>query len=746
MALNVFELYAKIGADTKEFVKGLSDAKDKFSGFADGLKSAAGKVGDILAGIGKAAAVGIGAASKALVGLTKQSLDAVASFEQLEGGVKKIFGEESAKKVMDFANNAYATAGMSANQYMETVTNFSATLIAGLKGDTEKAADIANMAIEDMADNANTFGTDLDSVQAAYQAFAKQNYTLLDNLKLGYGGTAREMARLLNESGVLGDRLINLDDTKGLTEAISEAGFPKIIEAIHKVQQELNITGTTGEEAGKTISGSVASMKAAWQNFLTGTGSPQQFTEVLSVSIENIKKNLNQIIPRLTSGLTELVDLLAPEIPPLIEDTLPTVIDGASKLLTGLASRLPELLTAILPSLATGVVNISVELVKVMPKLIDSLKKSIPIVVETIMSKKDELLQAGKDIIKSIFPEDFSGIAGITQKAASLVGDLVMKLTDPANIAKVVDVADAIVGGIIDGLTDPDVLSDFLSPDGEHSLAKLIDNIVEGIKTILLGSEQDGEGGLFGAAKKIVQRIGDYFADEKNREAFKETAKKALASLGNGILSILQNGVAPLMVEVARAWANCFIGDIDFDDTASNILKKLAQAMINNMATTKIGNWIGDNLSDWAHSDDLEYLEADTNLTQTKYEESKKPIHVNNEELTGLAMQAYEHRLAYGYASGFVVDRPTWLGGNTLVGEAGTEALIPLESNTQWMDTFADKLSARMGGGVVIEQVIINAPSGNADDIQRAFLDSLDEALRNRQITQSRGVGAVAWK
>lgn len=184
MATNVFELYAKIGADTKDFDKGLSSAKDKFSGFADGLKSAAGKLGDILAGIGKAAAVGIGAASTALVGLTKQSLDAVANYEQLVGGVDKIFGESS-KKVQQYADEAFQTAGMSSNEYMETVTGFSASLIQGLKGDTEQAAEIANMAIKDMADNANTYGTDIAEIQSNYQALAKQNYTLLDNLKLG---------------------------------------------------------------------------------------------------------------------------------------------------------------------------------------------------------------------------------------------------------------------------------------------------------------------------------------------------------------------------------------------------------------------------------------------------------------------------------------------------------------------------------------------------------------------------------
>ena len=197
--MDVFNLQAKIGIDSKDYEKGLDSAKSKFSGFADGIKNAASKVGDILAGIGKTAAVGLGAASTALTAITKQSLDQVGMYEQMVGGVEKLFGK-SAEKVKQYANEAFTSAGLSANEYMETVTSFSASLISSLAGDTEKAADLANTAIKDMSDNANVFGTDMASIQNAYQAFAKQNYTLLDNLKLGYGGTAREMARLLNES------------------------------------------------------------------------------------------------------------------------------------------------------------------------------------------------------------------------------------------------------------------------------------------------------------------------------------------------------------------------------------------------------------------------------------------------------------------------------------------------------------------------------------------------------------------
>lgn len=179
--MDLFKLQARIGLNTKDYEKSLSDADSKFHKFGEGLKSAAGKVGDVFAGIGKAATAGVGAASTAFGALAKSALDARADYEQLVGGVDKIFGESS-KKVQEYADQAYASSGLSANDYMETVTGFSASLLQSLGGDTEKAADIANRAIIDMADNANTYGTDIASIQNAYQGFAKQNYTMLDNL------------------------------------------------------------------------------------------------------------------------------------------------------------------------------------------------------------------------------------------------------------------------------------------------------------------------------------------------------------------------------------------------------------------------------------------------------------------------------------------------------------------------------------------------------------------------------------
>lgn len=208
---------------------------------------------------------GVKQLGSAFVDVGKQAMNSYGEYEQLVGGVDTLFGKSS-QKVQEYTNNAYKTAGMSANEYMETVTGFSASLLQGLGGDTEKASEVANVAVTDMSDNANKMGTSMESIQNAYQGFAKQNYTMLDNLKLGYGGTKEEMARLVKDSGILGDAGKDLT-AKNLDQKVS---YDQIIEAIHKVQTNMGITGTTAKEASATIQGSVGSMKSAWQNMLTG--------------------------------------------------------------------------------------------------------------------------------------------------------------------------------------------------------------------------------------------------------------------------------------------------------------------------------------------------------------------------------------------------------------------------------------------------------------------------------------------
>ena len=279
------------------------DTKINESGFNEGINKlgSLGKSGLSVvskAMTGAVAAVGTGAAA-----IVKSSLGVVANMEQQVGGVETLF-KDSAKTVIRNANNAFKTAQLSANDYMSTVTSFSASLLQGLGGDTAKAAEIADMAIIDMADNANKMGTNMQDIQNAYQGFAKQNYTMLDNLKLGYGGTQSEMIRLINDSGILNEKIEDLDNVT----------FDQMIQAIHKVQQNLGITGTSAKEASTTIEGSVNSAKAAWENFEAGVISANDLVDTFWTAAKNILNNLGQMIPRLGKTGMDVVKSLSSKI------------------------------------------------------------------------------------------------------------------------------------------------------------------------------------------------------------------------------------------------------------------------------------------------------------------------------------------------------------------------------------------------------------------------------------------------
>ena len=355
------------------------------------IKNAFGKIGSIAGTALKGVTVAIGTATTALAGLGTASVNSYADLEQNIGGVQTLF-KDSADKVIKNAENAYKTAGMSANEYMSTVTSFSASLLQSLGGDTEKAAESADMAITDMADNANKMGTSMEAIQVAYQGFAKQNYTMLDNLKLGYGGTKTEMERLLADaekiSGVKYD-ISNLND---------------VYSAIHVIQGELGITGTTAKEASETITGSVASMKAAWDNFLNGSGTIEQFIETGITAIENIVdaagkllpnivqsianatpqiiEGINQIFPKILNLLTTNLPLILSSIEQLLNALLQAIIDCIPQLvpiaiqliesfINGLLSMLPQILEAGIVLLAELVKGIAETIPELIPKAVD---------------------------------------------------------------------------------------------------------------------------------------------------------------------------------------------------------------------------------------------------------------------------------------------------------------------------------------------------------------------------------------
>lgn len=398
-------------------------------------------------GLGKA----IGAVGKGFLDVGKQAIQSYAQYEQLVGGVNTLFKDSSAK-VLEYADNAYKTAGMSANQYMETITSFSASLISSLDGDTARATEVANQAIVDMSDNANKMGTDISMIQNAYQGFSKQNWTMLDNLKLGYGGSAREMARLVNESGVLGDALIDLDDKQNLNVALQEVGYAKIVEAIHRVQEEMGITGTTSVEASNTISGSTGSMQSAWQNLITGIADDnanfEQLVDNLVVSIVGKDGEggfINNMLPRIQTALdgivkmvVSLTDTLLPQIIEIgtnliinlvnsISTNLPTLLESAntiiSTLISGIINILPQLLPVAISMLETLISGI----VTALPQLIPMVVNIITTLTTSILEMLPEILQAGITILIEL-------VKGISQALPELIPTVVRIIMDMVNI------------------------------------------------------------------------------------------------------------------------------------------------------------------------------------------------------------------------------------------------------------------------------------------------------------------------
>lgn len=367
-------------------------ALEKIGATADKVASGARKVADATAGISRTAQAGLAAAAAATVKI----VDSYADYEQLIGGVETLF-KGDAKTLVNYANNAYKTAGLSANAYMETATGFAASLVSSLGGDTRKAVKMADMAITDMADNANKMGSDIQSIQNAYQGFAKQNYTMLDNLKLGYGGTATEMARLVNESGILGDKLIDLSDSKGIGAALQEVGFSGILEAIHKIQEQMDITGTTAKEAEGTISGSIAAFKASVSNLLAGMG------------------DANADVDQLTDNVIAAFHTMADNIIPILQNIWDHLPGGAKFALIAMGAA------AAISPVAGAISNIAGAvsgLMKILPALASPVGLVVAAIVAAIAAIAiwgDEIqaaLQKLDDWLQGVFARDWTELFG----------------------------------------------------------------------------------------------------------------------------------------------------------------------------------------------------------------------------------------------------------------------------------------------------------------------------------------------
>lgn len=447
------------------------------SGAAAGKSSGLSFGGAFSAAAGTAAKAGIAAVTAAgagVVALTKSAVSAYGEYEQLAGGVNKLFGDAS-KQLMGYAEDAYKTAGLSANEYMEQATSFSAALINSLGGDTAKAAEMTDVAMRAISDNVNTFGTDMAAVQNAFQGFSKQNYTMLDNLKLGYGGTKTEMQRLIADANEYAASI-------GQASDLSINSFADIVQAIELIQEKQNIAGTTAKEAASTLQGSFAMTKAAWTNLVAGLANPDaDLGKLVTDFVESAQAAMGNLLPIVKTGLqgigkmaAKLLPDIFKELPDLLNDILPDLLNAVDTTITQVFPVLVQVIARNLPLLLQVAVSAGKTIIKSLFSAIDgalsgnavydTLKNGLSKLLPVFEEVGGSLMESGKKIFASItdlagkidFEKIFDSLAGAAETIAPVIeeaGDALVWLFDNAISPLIEWAANNVVPTAIDGLT-----------------------------------------------------------------------------------------------------------------------------------------------------------------------------------------------------------------------------------------------------------------------------------------------------
>ena len=592
-----------------------SDGTLKFDTSLDtgGLQSGMGKVASVAQqALGVFTGQMMTRAVDALANLGKSALDSVGQLEQNVGGVETLFGD-AADAVIASADRAYQTAGMSANDYMSTVTSFSASLLQSLGGNTEEAAKVADMAIIDMADNANKMGTSMDMIQNAYQGFAKQNYTMLDNLKLGYGGTKTEMERLLADAekltGVKYD-INNLND---------------VYQAIHAVQEEMGITGTTAKEAASTLEGSMASAKAAWDNFMNGSGDADQLADAFATAADNIVKNLAEIIPRFAETLPALGGAIIAQIPGLVAAIVPAVLSAGQSVLkqlqdavldfdfAGTADKVVQMITGFiegdglgslldtLVTIFTGIVNgISSMLPSLLPALIElisyvvtSLLDQLPAILdcalELILGLAQGILAALPVLIEAL-PEVISSIVEFLISAVPQIIDAGIEL-----LMALVDALPVIIDALVDAL--PQIIRATVTaliaaaPQIAKAGIKLLGALIEAIPVIVVELAEavpDIVAAIIDVLAELPGLIGEVFAEivtdlvEWGQQML-SNASMAMSNMLSKVSGIIQELPGKIWTHLVNAvnkviaWGQQMVSNAS--TAASNMLSKVSSTL-----------------------------------------------------------------------------------------------------------------------------------------------------------------------
>lgn len=606
-----------------------SDAKSLSGKLSSLASNALGSVAKITAGM-------MTVATGAVAALTKASVEQYAEYEQLVGGVETLF-KNSSDKVMEYANNAYKSAGMSANEYMNTITGFAASLLQGLGGDTEKAAQIGNMAVEDMSDNANKMGTSIEMIQNAYQGFAKQNYTMLDNLKLGYGGTKAEMERLLADAQKI----------SGIKYDISN--FNDVIEAIHVIQEQMGITGTTSLEAATTIEGSLNMTKSAWTNLLTGMADDNANFDALIDNLVNSASAFgDNILPRIEiaiKGIGQLVEKLLPPIvarlPELITDILPSLLNAGVQMVGSLGNGIIQALPSLIDCSVQAIQTILNGITNNLPQIVSGAMQIVSSLVDGMVKVLPMLLEAGVQILIALG----QGIAESLPTLIPTIVNLIISICDMIieNLPLILDVAIDIILALVQGLINalptliaevPRIINSFadaiysalpqILEAGVQILMMLIKGLIDSIPTLIANIPQIilaivNAVTLYnwaGLGKNLIQWIGNGLSAMKGNigniaksiaewvgtsitNIFKgglSWGKNLISSIGQGfssMVSFLSSSASSIATNALNSIKNVFSSGFD-------IGKNLIQGIWNGISNMK--QWILDKIGGFAGS------------------------------------------------------------------------------------------------------------------------------------------------
>ena len=594
MADTVGEYRVILSLDADDYKKGMTDAENT----AEDLQS---KVNTIGGNIAKGMAAALAGASVAIGKITTDAVNAFADYEQLVGGMETLF-KDSAGNALDYAVNAYKTAGLSMNDYMETVTSFSASLIKSLGGDTEKAVSYADMAITDMSDNANKMGSSMESIQNAYQGFAKQNYTMLDNLKLGYGGTKEEMKRLLKDAQAISGVKYDL------------SSYADVVAAIHVIQTEMGITGTTAKEAASTISGSVSMMKSAWSNMLVAIANEDlPFEQYLTSFVDSVGVVFDNLYPRIATalnGIAMLISQLAPQIidkiPALVSLLLPTLINAAMGLVNAVVAALPGILGAFvsaLPILINGIqqliMGVTAALPGLMQTVVDTAVALVPMIAQALLDALPVLLSAGLSMMQGLAQSILEAIPVIIEALPVIIDNIVSFLLGA--IPQIIETGISLLTSLVAEL--PTIINAIVA-----AVPQIVDNIVS---NVIASIPQIVEAGIsllialvndlptiittiIGAIPQIVSSICDTF--NNNIDAIVDVGFKLLVALVENLPTIIVE-VVKAVPQIIKSLVNAFNsmkGDIK--EVGTNLVKGVFNGMSNAVS------WLYDKLKGWVNS------------------------------------------------------------------------------------------------------------------------------------------------